>query len=151
MDTESKIGEFLDSLFDSERFGSQIVFQTILPATPPDWAEPQKPWPDAIQAVLRSIGIKNLYRHQAKAIDFIRSGRHVIVATPTASGKTLVYDLPVLEHFLTSVNFLMLMDIQLILKTCRKQWPKLCGQLLHRARGIMQAKMISGTGLGKNV
>jgi len=102
---ESEIGKFLKSLFNSERLGSQVVFQKILPATPPDWAEPQKPWPDAIQAVLRSIGIKNLYRHQAKAIDFIRSGRHVIVATPTASGKTLVYDLPVLEHFLTDPDF----------------------------------------------
>ncbi len=102
---ESEISKFLKSLFNSERLGSQVVFQKILPATPPDWAEPQKPWPDAIQAVLRSIGIKNLYRHQAKAIDFIRSGRHVIVATPTASGKTLVYDLPVLEHFLTDPDF----------------------------------------------
>ena len=105
MVTKSKISEFLDSFFASERLGSQVVFQKILPATPPDWAEPQKPWPDAIQAVLRSIGIKNLYRHQAKAIDSIRSGRHVIVATPTASGKTLVYDLPVLEHFLTDPDF----------------------------------------------
>ncbi len=102
---ESEIGKFLKSLFNSERLGSQVVFQKILPATPPDWAEPQKPWPDAIQAVLRSIGIKNLYRHQAKAIDSIRSGRHVIVATPTASGKTLVYDLPVLEHFLADPDF----------------------------------------------
>ena len=33
-------------------------------------------------------------------MDFLRDGRHVIIATPTASGKTLVYDLPVLEHFL---------------------------------------------------
>ncbi len=105
MVTKSKISEFLDSFFASERLGSQVVFQKILPATPPDWAEPQKPWPDAIQAVLRSIGIKNLYRHQAKAIDSIRSGRHVVVATPTASGKTLVYDLPVLEHFLTDPDF----------------------------------------------
>ena len=103
--SESEIGKFLKSLFNSERLGSQVVFQKILPATPPDWAEPQKPWPDAIQAVLRSIGIKNLYRHQAKAIDSIRSGRHVIVATPTASGKTLVYDLPVLEHFLADPDF----------------------------------------------
>ncbi len=101
MDTESKIGEFLDSLFDSERFGSQVVFQKTLPATKAIWADPQEPWPDPIRSVLESAGIKKLYRHQATAIDFIRNGRHVIVATPTASGKTLVYDLPVLEHFLT--------------------------------------------------
>jgi len=55
---ESEIGKFLKSLFNSERLGSQVVFQKILPATPPDWAEPQKPWPAAIQAVLRSIELK---------------------------------------------------------------------------------------------
>ena len=77
-----------------------MVYQHSLPAKPADWAEPTHPWPEAIRAMLKSAGIKNLYRHQAQAIDLIRSGRHVIVATPTASGKTLVYDLPVLEHFL---------------------------------------------------
>ena len=102
---ESKITPFLKSLLNSERLGSQVVFQKILPAKTPAWAEPQRPWPDAIQSVLRSTGIDNLYRHQAKAIDFIRNGHHVIVATPTASGKTLVYDLPVLEYFLTDPDF----------------------------------------------
>ncbi|MGD9412238.1 MAG: DEAD/DEAH box helicase [Desulfobacterales bacterium] len=77
-----------------------MVFQKTLPATRAAWADPQKPLPDSIRNMLQSAGINKLYRHQAKAIDFIRSGCHVIVATPTASGKTLVYDLPVLEHFL---------------------------------------------------
>jgi DEAD/DEAH box helicase domain-containing protein len=102
---ESEITRFLKSLSNSARLGSQVVFQKTLPATSPEWAEPQKPWPDAIQAILKSIKIEHLYRHQAQAIDFIRNGHHVIVATPTASGKTLVYDLPVLEHFLTDPDF----------------------------------------------
>jgi DEAD/DEAH box helicase domain-containing protein len=98
---QSPIGHFLDSFFASERLRSQVVFQKTLPATGAIWADPQEPWPDSIRVVLESAGIKKLYRHQANAIDFIRNGRHVIVATPTASGKTLVYDLPVLEHYLT--------------------------------------------------
>ena len=97
---QSPIGHFLDSFFASERLRSQVVFQKTLPATRAAWADPQKPLPDSIRNMLQSAGINKLYRHQAKAIDFIRSGCHVIVATPTASGKTLVYDLPVLEHFL---------------------------------------------------
>jgi DEAD/DEAH box helicase domain-containing protein len=99
------IGDFLDSLFVSQRLGPQVVFQTVLPASPPGWAEPEKPWPAPIQSLLKATGFKNLYKHQARAIDFVRSNRHVIVATPTASGKTLVYDLPVLEHFLTDSDF----------------------------------------------
>jgi DEAD/DEAH box helicase domain-containing protein len=97
---QSKIGHFLDTFFASERLRSQVVFQKKLSATGAIWADTREPWPDSIRVVLESAGIKKLYRHQAAAIDFIRDGRHVIVATPTASGKTLVYDLPVLEHFL---------------------------------------------------
>ncbi len=96
---QSIIGEYLDCLFDSERLRSQVVFQKTLPAMPAAWAEPREPWPDPMRGVMESAGIKRLYRHQARAMDFVRDGRHVIVDTPTASGKTLVYDLPVLEHF----------------------------------------------------
>jgi DEAD/DEAH box helicase domain-containing protein len=78
-----------------------VVFQKALPATGAEWGDPREPLPDSIRAVLEAAGITKLYRHQATAIDFIRDRRHVIVATPTASGKTLVYDLPVLEHFLS--------------------------------------------------
>jgi DEAD/DEAH box helicase domain-containing protein len=50
--------------------------------------------------VLQGQGVERLYSHQALATDLIRAGRHVIAATPTASGKTFVYNLPVLERFL---------------------------------------------------
>jgi DEAD/DEAH box helicase domain-containing protein len=101
MAKQSPIGHFLDAFFSSKRLRSQVVFQKTLTPTRAIWADPQEPWPDSIRVVLESAGIKKLYRHQAAAIDFIRNSRHVIVATPTASGKTLVYDLPVLEHFLS--------------------------------------------------
>ena len=98
---QSPIGHFLDSFFASRRLRSQVVFQKTLPATEAKWANTQEPWPDSIRVVLESAGITKLYRHQATAIDFIRNSQHVIVATPTASGKTLIYDLTVLEHFLS--------------------------------------------------
>jgi len=100
LDREFQIGEFLESLLASEPLRDQVVFKKTLPATPGVWAEPQKPWPEPIRAVLQSAGIDHLYRHQAQAIDRIRSGRHVIIATPTASGKTLIYNLPAFEFFL---------------------------------------------------
>src|SRR4051794_14737868 len=46
---------------------------------------------------LRSRGIGRLYSHQAAAIAAARSGRHVVIATPTASGKSLCFHLPVLD------------------------------------------------------
>jgi DEAD/DEAH box helicase domain-containing protein len=46
---------------------------------------------------LRASGLTRLYSHQAEAVESIRAGRHTAVVTPTASGKTLVYNIPVFE------------------------------------------------------
>ena len=60
-----------------------------------------EPIPQAIDPRLRSAlsarGIDRLYSHQRAAWDAIRAGRHTVVVTPTASGKTLCYNLPVLQ------------------------------------------------------
>ena len=95
----SKVNEYLQALINSPRLGAQVIFHTTLPENPADWSENDGQWPPEIQKALRSLGIRALYRHQARAIELIRDKRHVIVATPTASGKTLIYSLPVLERF----------------------------------------------------
>ena len=94
-----QVSEYLQSLINSKRLGDQVVFQTVLPENPAIWSETSAKWPHEIEKALRSMGIRALYQHQARAIDLIRNKRHVIVATPTASGKTLIYNLPVLERF----------------------------------------------------
>jgi DEAD/DEAH box helicase domain-containing protein len=62
------------------------------------------PFPDALDGrltqALRSRGIDQLYTHQAAAIEHALAGRHVVVITPTASGKTLCYNAPVLNTIL---------------------------------------------------
>ncbi|HLH00168.1 MAG TPA: DEAD/DEAH box helicase [Bryobacteraceae bacterium] len=52
----------------------------------------------AIRAVLESRGIPRLYAHQAEAVRLSLEGKNVAVVTPTASGKTLCYNLPVLQR-----------------------------------------------------
>ncbi|MEW6322799.1 MAG: DEAD/DEAH box helicase [Acidobacteriota bacterium] len=63
------------------------------------------PFPDALDPRLRAVlerrGIRQLYSHQAEVFGHVASGRHVVVTTPTASGKTLCYNLPVLNAVLT--------------------------------------------------
>ncbi|MFC0391128.1 DEAD/DEAH box helicase [Paenibacillus mendelii] len=49
---------------------------------------------------LASRGIRELFVHQAEAYEAVRSGKHVVTVTPTASGKTLCYNLPVLQSLL---------------------------------------------------
>ena len=68
-----------------------------LPAVAAEYA----PFPDALDArltqALSARGIAQLYTHQAEAIAHALAGRHVVVITPTASGKTLCYNAPVLQ------------------------------------------------------
>ena len=62
------------------------------------------PFPDGIDRdlrdVLRERGIAQLYTHQAAAIDHALRRQHVVITTPTASGKTLCYNAPVLSAVL---------------------------------------------------
>ncbi len=74
-----------------------VVHHEIVPARSaihapfPDWLDGR------IADGLRSRGIDALYTHQAEAIDAVHAGDDVVVVTPTASGKTLCYALPVLQ------------------------------------------------------
>ena len=52
---------------------------------------------DRLRAALRDRGVEQLYTHQAEAIEHVLGGRHVVITTPTASGKTLCYNAPVLN------------------------------------------------------
>ncbi len=66
------------------------------------------PWPDCIDAripdMLKKRGVQSLYTHQAQAIDIAAQGKDVCVVTPTASGKTMCYNLPVLSEILRNEN-----------------------------------------------
>ncbi len=88
----------------SPRLGDQVVYHTVLSEIPASYAAPRKNLPPEIKSVLRTLGFNKLYRHQSKSLDRIRAGQHTVVATPTASGKTLIYNLPLLEKFITNSN-----------------------------------------------
>jgi DEAD/DEAH box helicase domain-containing protein len=74
-----------------------IAAHRVLDARPPRHAA----WPDGLDprlvAALRGRGVEAPYTHQAAAVEQVRLGRNVVVVTPTASGKTLCYNLPVLD------------------------------------------------------
>src|SRR5215470_11507337 len=61
-------------------------------------------FPESLAAPLKQAltqrGIQQLYSHQARAFEIATSGRNVVVVTPTASGKTLCYNLPVMNRLL---------------------------------------------------
>ncbi|HNS50177.1 MAG TPA: DEAD/DEAH box helicase [Anaerolineae bacterium] len=96
MDTEA----FLQQIEKLPGYRGQVVHVERLPARGPSYAGLEIPLPRPLLAALRAAGASRLYSHQAQAIDAIRAGNHVVVSTGTASGKTLAYNVPVLEVIL---------------------------------------------------
>lgn len=75
----------------------QVIYHKEIAAKRVIYKKPKKPWPADFSKALAKMGIKSLYSHQAEAVDLIRQSDSIIIATPTASGKSLVYNLPVFE------------------------------------------------------
>ena len=71
-----------------------------LPAVEAEYAPFPEQLDDRLRRALHARGIDQLYTHQAAAIDHALAGRNVVVVTPTASGKTLCYNAPVLGSIL---------------------------------------------------
>jgi DEAD/DEAH box helicase domain-containing protein len=71
-----------------------------LPAQSAQFAPFPEGLDERLEAVLRARGIAQLYTHQAEAVAHALAGRHVVITTPTASGKTLCYNAPVLSRVL---------------------------------------------------
>jgi len=94
---ESALLRLIEGL--SRRDG-QIVRVQTLPAREAHFGAPERPLPPEIGGRLEAAGVTRLYRHQAEALDRVRAGENVVVVTGTASGKTLCYNLPVLETVL---------------------------------------------------
>src|SRR6266536_2934111 len=89
--------EILDSLLTSARTGPLITATRHFQAKPAVYAPfPSSLDPRLVEA-LRSRGVPQLYSHQARAFETVAKGENLVVVTPTASGKTLCYNLPVLQ------------------------------------------------------
>jgi DEAD/DEAH box helicase domain-containing protein len=87
----------LDRLLEEPSLANGVLHHEVLPAREAAFA-PFPDWLDArIRTGLATRGIEQLYVHQASAIDAVHAGKDVVVVTPTASGKTLCYALPVLQ------------------------------------------------------
>ncbi len=71
------------------------------PARPATTVAPPDDLPASLRARLAHAGIDRLWSHQAEALDRARQGEHLVIATGTASGKSLAYQLPVVERLLS--------------------------------------------------
>jgi len=90
----------LEDLRADPRFLSGITAWHRIPAREGQYAPLPEDIHPKLKEALASKGISRLYTHQREAYDLIRAGKNVCVVTPTASGKTLCYNLPVLDTVL---------------------------------------------------
>ncbi|MCX7671390.1 MAG: DEAD/DEAH box helicase [Anaerolineae bacterium] len=88
---------FLNELRQRRAYAGQMVHVQTIPARLPRFGELTVRLSPAVRRALAAAGAERLYTHQAGAINAALTGQHVVVATSTASGKTLCFNVPVLE------------------------------------------------------
>src|SRR5438309_7493044 len=98
--------EILHNIFGSlvARYREEEVVTAVrqIPAREAKF-RPMPAWvTSALSEAYRAKGIRELYSHQASTAELVRDGKNVVVVTPTASGKTLCYNLPILNAILES-------------------------------------------------
>lgn len=100
MSTNSNLQSFIDELKKDPEFAANVKHYKVTEGKDASYA----PFPDklhpSLKMALASKGILQLYSHQRKAFDFAEQKRSFTAVTPTASGKSLCYHLPVLQNIL---------------------------------------------------
>src|SRR5258708_36486052 len=98
--TLARVREIVEQLAARDRSGEMLTAVHHIPSREAKFA-PMPEWVRAdLAAVYAEKGVGNLYSHQAAAAAAVHAGRNVVVVTPTASGKTLCYNLPVINAIL---------------------------------------------------
>jgi len=102
------VAGFLKRVEQQGFFDKQIAHIEHLAERPPVHHEVQGGVNKAVSEILAGTGVKNLYAHQATAIERIRRNENIVIVTGTASGKTLCYTIPVMEALLADSKATML-------------------------------------------
>ncbi|HDK35523.1 MAG TPA: DEAD/DEAH box helicase [Bacteroidetes bacterium] len=101
MDFSKKtVADVLESLKRNPAFTRNVTEWKILPAQAGIYKDFPSDLSPELSKILQKRGIGKLYSHQSESYEWVRSGKNVVVVTPTASGKTLCYNLPVLQTLL---------------------------------------------------
>jgi len=100
----ARVREVLDGFAQRDATGEVLAAVRHFPAREAQWTEfPEWVHADLV-AAYRAKGIRQPYTHQAAAAEAVHSGKNVVVVTPTASGKTLCYNVPVLNSILENAD-----------------------------------------------
>jgi DEAD/DEAH box helicase domain-containing protein len=98
----ARVHQVLDLLAARDTHGEILTAVRHFPAREAQWADFPAWTHSDLRAAYASKGIRQLYSHQAAAAEAVHAGKNVVIVTPTASGKTLCYNLPILNALLES-------------------------------------------------
>lgn len=96
------IDDFVYSLKKYKSYTDNLVSEQVLPPQEATWVEIPSVLDKAVIEVLHKTGIKKLYLHQEQAIIQVLQGRHIVISTGVASGKSLTYQIPVMQTLCTN-------------------------------------------------
>jgi len=94
--------QLIDFLSRDQEFQANLTKWTEIPAKDGQYFGFPKSMDDRLKKALNEKGITELFTHQATAFDLVQEGKNIVAVTPTASGKTMTYNLPVLNHLLSN-------------------------------------------------
>ena len=93
------LSQYVKTLKAHPGFRDAFVYHRYLPARKPDFG-PQLSFHADVRETMKDLGLVRLYSHQTEAIKHLRNGSNLLVATETASGKSLIYNVTVIEEIL---------------------------------------------------
>ncbi len=96
--TGSALGSLIEEIHRDTRLGGQLRYAAHLPGSEARYGELNPPLPEPVARALGRWGVPRLWQHQTEGIAAVRRGENVLITTPTASGKSLVFQVPPLEE-----------------------------------------------------
>ena len=100
----ANVSRVLDSFVSRDPRGEILTAVRHYPAREAQWTDFPAWVHEELREAYNAKGIKQLYTHQAAAAEAVHAGKNVVIVTPTASGKTLCYNLPVLDAILADTD-----------------------------------------------
>jgi DEAD/DEAH box helicase domain-containing protein len=101
MSYKNRLSEYIHAMAHSPTLAGKVVFHHVFQKIQPVYSKTTPSFSRKIKTMLNSKGLRTLFSHQEMAMDWLKKGHHTVVSTPTASGKSLIYNLPVIERILS--------------------------------------------------
>lgn len=148
---ENHRAEIMSFLEEHARDGL-VEWYRMRPAVQPRFAEPQRPLAALVQQALHAAdpNFEHFYQHQARALDAIRAGKHVVIVTQTASGKTLSYNPAIFETMAGDAGpayALYLFPLNALMMDQKEKIDALCKSLNQRGAAITSGHLFGGMGV----